>query len=338
MFLLREFIKSFIFSKKKRIGFILPVLPTPYWGRIMASARLRVYDVINNFLGDKKYFVELYKPWKKYDVVIFQKKFDKKALIIAKKLKSKGVKIVLDINVNFYNSKALKERYVYMKDEIFRFTEISDAIIASTEYLNSYIKKIFPQKKVFHIPENITNNFFSVRKKIEKNNEEINLLYVGYSIKAEDVLIIKSVLEKIRKKYKIDLIFICDKNPKIKIKGIRSNFIKYKQKKIHKQMLKGDIFISPRNLKNEYNLGHSFSKIGYPMSVGIPVVASKVYSYIGSPALLPQGDEDWQKSIEGLIADIKFRKKLSEDGIKYCYNNFSEIKIKEEYQKIFEKI
>ena len=86
VFLFDEFLKMFVFSKKKRIGFVLCVVPTSYYGKIMASARLRAYDVINFFNNDNEYFIELYKPWKKYDVVIFQKKFDDEALNLARKL------------------------------------------------------------------------------------------------------------------------------------------------------------------------------------------------------------------------------------------------------------
>lgn len=338
MFLLREFLKSFISSKKIRVGFVLCVFPSTYYGKIMASTRLRAYDVINNFNKDEKHFLELYKPWKKYDIVIFQKKFDDKALRLAEKLKSKGTKIILDINVNYYDKSALEETNAYMNEQIINFTRISDGIISSSEYLENYIKKLFPEKKITYIPENITDNFFSIYKEITRDNENLKLLYVGYAIKAKEILIIKDVLQKLRKNYNFKILFICEKDPKVKVEGIETEFIKYRQIKIHEQMLMGNIFITPRDLTNSYNLSHSFTKIGYPMSVGIPVVASKLSSYIGSPALLCENEKEWGDNLEKLLSGYELRKNLGNLGIEFCKNNYSTKLIRNKYINFFKKI
>src|SRR3972149_2042426 len=338
MFLIKEFFKSFVFSKKKRIGFVLSVLPSPYYGRVMASTRLRVYDVINNFQNSKDYFLELYKPWKKYDVVIFQKKFDDKALRLAQKLKKKGVKIILDINVNYYDRTVLNTSAMPQHNQIIQFTQIVDGIIASTEYIKNYAKKLFPEKKIICIPENITDNFFSVRKKTKEKNDHLKLMYVGYAVKAIEVLDIEKVLRELHKNYNLSLLLICDKNPEILVDGIKVGFIKYKQRKIHKQMLGGDIFIAPRDLSNSYNSGHSFTKIGYPMSIGIPVIASKVSSYAGSPAILCESPTDWYDNLSLLLKDTQRREAIAKDGITYCKENFSESVITKKYLSFFNEI
>lgn len=338
MFLFKEFIKSFIFSKKIRIGFVLCVFPSSYYGRIMASTRLRVYDVINSFSDDKKYFLELYKPWKKYDIVIFQKKFDEQAIKLAAKLKQKKIKIVLDINVNYYDPSALGKMYLYMYNQAIDFAKIADGIITSTEYIRYFLKKIFPEKNIICIPENITDNFFLLNKVAKENNNDLKLMYVGYAIKAKEVLIIKDVLQKLRENYNFSLIFICEKNPKISINGIKIKFIKYKQKEIHRQMLEGDIFIAPRDLSYSYNLGHSFTKIGYPMSVGIPVVASNIPSYEKSPALLCKNGKEWQNNLKKLLNSFESREKLGKLGIEFCKNNYSTDLIKNRYINFFKEI
>lgn len=338
MFLLKELLKSFFFSRKKRIGFILDVFPSPYYGKIMASARLRAYDIINNFQNSPDYFLELYKPWKKYDLVIFQKKFNNKAFKLAQRLKKKGVKIILDINVNYYDITALSGKETHQHNQILKFTRIADGIITGTEYIKDYVKKLFPEKKIICIPENITDNFFSVSKKIKEKNNDLKLMYVGYAVKAAEMLDIKKVLKKLRENYNFSLLLICDKNPKISINGIRTKFIKYKQRKIHKQMLEGDIFIAPRNLNNSYNLGHSFTKIGYPMSVGIPVVASEVPSYLGSPAILCKNQADWYNSLSLLLKDSQKRELLAKGGVSYCQENFSKIAITKKYLSFLKSI
>lgn len=338
MFLIKEFFKSFVFSKKKRVGFILCVFPTPYYGRIMASTRLRVYDVINNFQNSPDYFLELYKPWKNYDIVVFQKKFDTGALQLAQKLKRKGTKILLDINVNYYDTTALNTDEIHQYDQIVQFTQIVDGIVTSTKYIESYVKKLFPEKLIICIPENITDNFFSIRKKTKENNNDTNLMYVGYAVKAVDILDIKNILEELRKHYNFSLLLICDKDPELSINGVGIKFIKYKQRKIHKQMLEGDIFIAPRDLSKPYNLGHSFTKIGYPMSIGIPVIASKVPSYRESPALLCESRADWYDNLSLLLKDRQRREAIAKDGISFCKENFSKLVITKEYLSFLNKI
>lgn len=338
MFLIKEFLKSFVFSHKKRVGFILDVFPSPYYGKIMASARLRAYDVINNFQNSPDYFLELYKPWKSYDIVIFQKKFDTRALQLAQKLKKKMAKIVLDINVNYYDTTAFTADEMHQYNQIMQFTRIADGIITSTKYIESYAKKLFPEKKIICIPENITDDLFSIRKETKEKNDTLKLIYVGYGVKAIEILSIKNVLEELHKNCNFSLILICDKDPKVSINGIRIKFIKYRQRNIYKQMLEGDIFIAPRDLSNPYNLGHSFTKIGYPMSVGIPVIASKVPSYIGSPALLCESKADWYDNLSLLLKDRQRREAIGKDGIAYCKENFSKPVITKKYLSFFDAI
>jgi glycosyltransferase involved in cell wall biosynthesis len=334
MFLINEFLKFFYFPNKPRIGFVFLGLPLPY-NKVMPSTRLRVYDIITAFNNSKDYFLEIYKPYKKYDLVIFQKYFDKNAYATAKSLKETGTKIILDINVNYYDKSFLEKELLYQHKDVIKFTKLADGITTSTTYIRNYIKKIFPKKSVDFIPENITNNFFIETKKAKKG--PLKLTYAGYSTKAKDLLRLKNILKNLRKKYDFSFLFICEKDPKIHISGIKSDFIKYNQKIIHKQLLKGDIFIAPRDLKNPYNLGHSFTKIGYPMAVGLPTIADEVPSYIGSPAILCNNKKDWTKALKKLLSNKNIRSKIGKKGIKYVKDNFSTVKVKRLYHQYFSK-
>lgn len=337
-FLFREFLKSFIFSPKIRIGFVLDVFPTPYWGKVMASTRLRAYDVINNFENSEKYFLEIYKPWKKYDLVIFQKKFDSKALKLAQKLRKKETKIVLDINVNYFDPEIQEKKYEYMHKGVLKFVSVSDGIITSSLYIFEYAKKLYPEKNIICIEENITDNFFQAKKEVKESGKELKLMYVGYAVKAPEIFHIKEALQELRKTHNFSLLLICEKNPRFAIPGIETEYIKYNQKTLPYDMLQGDIFIAPRDLSNSYNLGHSFTKIGYPLAVGIPVIASRVPSYENSPALLCSGPEEWKTNLEKLLSDKNLRQELGEKGIAYCLENYSSAVIKDQYEKFFSEM
>lgn len=317
LFLIRDFFHR-LDGQKIKVGFAIGGIPQPY-NKVMASTRLRVYDIIKYLNQTNKFSVELYKHWKedKYDVVIFQKYFNRKAYKLANRLRRKGIKIILDINVNYYEKSNTVFVHENQGKDIFSFTEVADGIITTTEYLQHIIAKHFSTKSVITIPENISGKFFKQRKTHGKK-EAVKLLYIGYSVKASEILLINDVLEGLGKKYKLQVYFICDKDPRIKFENMSSKFIRYDQNKIHLQLMEGDIKVSPRNLEDPYNRGHSFTKIGYPMAVGIPVIASPIDSYKNSPAILCTSKEEWRTNLERLITHDEYREELSIKGVEYC--------------------
>jgi hypothetical protein len=97
-------------------------------------------------------------------------------------------------------------------------------------------------------------------------------------------------------------LYITDKDPG-NFLGIPYEFIPFDYAKLPEQLMQGDIKISPRNLDRIYNMGHSVVKIAYPMSIGLPVVASPVPSYI--PYLQEENicrtNDEWFLALERLI-------------------------------------
>lgn len=60
------------------------------------------------------------------------------------------------------------------------------------------------------------------------------------------------------------------------------------------------------------------------MSMGIPVIASPLPSYENSPAVLIKSlDDNWRQAILQLATDRVFYQKKSDEGIRFCRDNFS---------------
>lgn len=338
-----DYLKYFLKRKGIKIGIYSTItlnktFLSPYFKKyknIMASTRLRVNDFIFQCLNNKEINARFYNPFIKYDILLFQKVFSEKPTQIASKYKKKERKVILDLNVNYFekNSKTILKQQTR---DIQLFINYVDLIITTTDYLRDYIIKNKIFSNVETIPEIISNQFFTIKKKHTKK-EKINLLYVGYAIKAKELELIKNEIEKLNKIYDVNLILICERKPEVNIK-IRKKFVKYDQSRLHYDMIKGDIFLNPRDLSNPYNLGHSFTKIGYPMSIGIPVLASPVPSYLKSPVILCKNNSDWFNKIERLINDYELRNDLSKKGIEYCKQNFSTKVIIDKYIEIFKRI
>lgn len=319
--------------KKIRVGFVIDKI-RPY-NKIMASTRIRVYDIIDAFKKEKKYQVEIYKIKNKYDILIFQKYFFGEAFEIAKREKEKGAKIILDINVNYYNKESDDISFKLFED-ICKFTNISDGVITASNYLKDFVKEIFPHKEIVTIEENINKKYFKKCKKIF--NKEVKFIWSGYSPKIKDLLFIKNILSSLAENYNIELIVISNSWEEISINGVKIKFVRYNEKKIVKQLLEGDIFLAPRDLLRDYNLGHTFTKIGVAMALGIPVIASAVPSYLESPAVICKKDSDWYNCFLSILNNNFDLRGKSKDGIKYCLDNYGIDKIRNDYLNFFKKI
>jgi hypothetical protein len=325
-----------LFHKKnngRKIGFVFQDSGTYY--NAMASTRLRCFDIINFFKNDASYEVKKYSTNEKLELVIFQKCFDEKSYEQALQLKEGGTKIILDINVNYIEKEGDISDVVSdeQQNDIKKMLALTDCVITSSNKL----KEIYSRhhKEVFCIEENVQNDFFDEHKQHRKN-DEIKLVYCGYSAKAQELYLIEDVLKNLREKYKIKLLFISDQDPKIDI--IPYEFIKYDQKKLPKQLLQGDIKLAPRDLNNSYNIGHSFTKVAYPMAVGLPAVASPQPSYINREVLICNDSKEWHDTLERLIMDCELRNYYGYRGQEFVKNNFSINKIGFEYKHLFDYI
>ncbi len=332
MFWFKEFVSYFKKTARLKIAYVIPNLG--FYNTIQPSSRIRVFDVINMLRYSDTFHVSLYNPLLKYNVLIFQKKFDNKAYLFAKKQKKKGVKIILDINVNYYNPNSNIIETQQHKD-IIRFTNLCDYIISSSDYISNYINTILPKKNIVTIYESINNKYFKQSKIL--NNNIRTLIWSGYSVKAKEFLLIKNVLEELYTRYKFKLIIVAEKYINLDI-DIPIEFIKYSEKNIVSTLLKGDIFIAPRDMTEEYNLGHSFTKIGVAMALGLPVIASPVPSYLKSPAIFCKNEKEWYNNLSTILAgDFNF-KIISKQGIEYCKKYYSYDVIKAEYNNFFQEI
>lgn len=323
LFLLKECLKTFFLPQTKdRVGFILDVPPLPY-SLVMASTRMRVYDIILSFSDTSHFLLELYRPWRRYDIVVFQKAFRKKHFALAQTLSKKGVKIILDLNTTVFEH----------NQDVQAFVKLTDHLLVSSRYLLNSAQKTFPNHPVSLIEEHIPNDIFSV----EKNTDPLptTLVYAGYAQKASEVLFIERVLKSFRKRHPFSILFLCEKDPHISIDGIECVFIRYQQSKIRTQLTQGDIFIAPRNLTDTTNYGHSFSKIGLPMAMGLPVLASPVPAYLGSPAILCATEEAWEHNLELLFTDPQKRRSLARQGRQYCQDHYSTKQIILGYETLF---
>jgi len=309
-----------------KIGWIIP--SRRFFSSPIASTRLRVYDIIR-YLREKGVKGGIYSSFERFDIVVFQKSFSPNHLHTVQKLRTKGVKTILDINVNYIDTDNEFVTETQQKNIKLMLKEVNAVITPSP-----YLRKIYANfnKNTYLIEEIIEERFLKVKKRHSGNNG-LSLLFCGYAVKAKELYLIKDILRKLHKKYHIKLVFICEKDPKLEI--IPYEFYKYNHKRLPFLLIKGDIKISPRDLERKYNLGHSFTRIGYPMAVGLPVAATPVPSYLGSPAVFCVTSKEWESRLEELIVNADLRKDLEEKGQQFVRDNFARNIIIDKYMRLF---
>lgn len=333
-FLLQEAFKSLsVIKTKKKIGFVIPSVS--FYDKASASTRIRVYDIIQSFDGDKEFHLELYRSHRYYDLVCFLKTYDAMAQSLAGKLKRKGTQVIFDININIFEkgSASVSEQ---QREDGYRFATRCEAILTNSPHTLEVLKNEVANKPVYLINEAIPNAYFDVNHK--EKSQSLRLIWVGYAHKAKSLLLIKDVLNQLHKTIPLKIIVIAEKQPDLSALNIPIEFRTYNHQRITKDLADADVFVAPRDLTDPYNLGHSFTKIGIAMAAGIPVVASPVPSYRASPAICCTSKADWEKALTQLHTDTDFRNTLIAKGKEYCMVHYGLASVKANYTSLFKTL
>lgn len=320
-FLLHDLGKLF---KTGEVGFVIDDIQA--YNKALASVRIRCYDILTAMekAGVK---VELYKPFKKYKAVIFTKTRTDASVRRAQKLKDTGTLVISD---NFCEYLADEKRSDdWERKNILKILGCSDVVI-------TYSKEQYKQfsqyhDHVFFIQEGVNDSYFKVCKEhIEK--PQITLIYSGFRSNALHTELIKGAILQLQQEFKCKVLFICEGDPAIE--SFSYEYIHYDQKKIVQDLLKGDIMIAPRPMEGIERQQHTLTKIASPMAIGLPVVASPVPAYIGTPAILCNNEMEWYEALRKLILDVNERQKIGMESREYVKQHLATDVIAQEYLSV----
>lgn len=324
-FLWHDLFKLF---RKCEVGFYIDDIQ-PY-NKAMASIRMRCYDIMEH-LEKKGIHAELYKPFRKYKAVVFTKTRSPKAVTAARKLHAEKIPVFYDAYYEYLEEPSKQNDWERLNIlEIVKQAQVVGT--CSKEQEKAFSKY---HTDIVMIPESVHDTFFSYQKKHEPK-DRVTLVYCGYSGKAKDTLCIQEVLRKLQEEYGCRLLFICEKNPQIA--ELSYEFIRYDQSVIPRQLLEGDIMIAPRPMEGIEKLAHSFTKVAYPLAVGLPAVANPVPSYVDTPVVLCRNDEEWYQTLTRLITDAGERERIGRQGRDYVKAHYSLQVIGEKYRAILQRL
>jgi len=280
-----------------------------------------IADCVNRSEPDLRY--ELFKPWRRYDVVVFLKSMGGACLDLARRLKRQGVKVLFDANVDYLTPAEGTFYYRGMAPTETQWLDAlamigtADAIIADSEHIAEKCRAY--HERVTWIPDNVKMDLVPPSRNCI-GRDRLTLLWSGASCKVFDLLRIEEALKTHAERLR--LVLVTDDWSGVErcfepyrsrvgelLAGLEHKIVPFRSvEQLLQVYADGGVFVSPRFLDNTYNWGHTEWKIALPMACGRFVLASPQPSYVtvagrsrGRGLRICAEPEDWSRQLEALL-------------------------------------
>lgn len=267
---------------------------------------------------------EVYRPWRRYDAVVFLKSMGPRALKLLQRLDARRVPGVFDANVNYFETGG-SEYYQGMipteqqRRDAFDMARSSAAVIADSEFIAERGRNY--NKHTCWIPDNVDMDLAPGLQRYRYDKGRLRLLWSGESVKLFEFLVVEDILRKYASR--IELILVTNS-----LSHLDRVFGRYRER-LHALLRdvdhtivpfhsishllgiyrQGGVIISPRFLDSPYNLGHTEWKITLGMACGRMALASAVPSYVsvsersgGQGIRICRSSEEWDTAIDSILS------------------------------------
>ncbi len=286
--------------------FVPPVRKWPWqkwydYNKVLASTWIRCLQLIP-YLSALNVSSQINTWSQKTQIAIFLRRWGRPEQDLAGELKKKGVKIILDTPVNYFSSQDIPVFRDELRQQFFAFADIADVIFCASPYTENFGKK--EGYRTVCMEDSIDLKHFCYRKKDFQNKNKPVLIWAGYSVKSGDLNFLAPTIRRNR----WTVIIISDNKPKL---DFDFSYIRWKYESFPKDILKGSIGVFPRTADNEYDLGHSFFKIGGFLAQHVPVICTPLPSYkqiitnLNAISITDFDQKIWEQSINLILAGEK---------------------------------
>jgi glycosyltransferase involved in cell wall biosynthesis len=270
---------------------------------------------------------ELYKPWRKYDAVVFMKSMGPHCVTLARQLQRDGTKVVFEANVDYYtesHGEALPDAIApstQQRENAIAITRQADLVIASSRHLAEICEAYAAD--VHWVPDNVNENLVpSFRKPPVAYDGRLHLWWSGMAGKLFEFLAVEEALLPYADRLHLHLVTNSRDACKSWKPEMQARFDAFLHRLPHtfyrfhsvKNLMKlyahgSGLIVSPRYLDSPYNFGHTEWKITLGMACGLPALASPVPSYqdvaqrAQSGAIrLASSTGEWSAALEDALA------------------------------------
>ncbi len=288
----------------KKIGWIVDSSPSRIlkwpWQDFSSVGKIRFEGIAQEMTRQGAFANELYRPWVNYDAVVFVKMMNPSCQSLAKKLKQKGVRVIFDANVNYYESwgdyvipgtKPSAEQ-THNAEQMSRE---ADLVVADSLYLQGLCSKY--NANTVWVPDAVDTDLFSPFYGKRDISDKLRLIWSGVGKKAQALELIEPLLEKYAEEIELRVVTSPDIQsnpwPNVLKRLAEKNLVlieKFHYANFPNQLRAAEVIISPRGLENAYEMAHTEYKIALGMSAGLAVLASPQPAYVEA---LKNTDAGW---------------------------------------------
>ena len=267
---------------------------------------------------------EIYRPWRRYDALLFLKSMGPRSLALLARARARGTVTIFDANVNYYELGG-REHYQGMlpterqREHAVAITEAADAVIADSEFIAERCRRYNPT--VEWITDSVRMDLVPPYRPWTRRDGRITLVWSGEAVKLLEFLAIEDVLRR----YARHLELVAVSSPLAQLDRLipehRRRLTALLETLPHTLLPfqgfpdlfhvygRGAVVPSPRFLDNPYNFGHTEWKLTQAMACGRMALCSPVPSYVtlaeraGHHGIrVCRTPDDWDEAFDGLLS------------------------------------
>src|ERR687887_426547 len=142
--------------------------------------------------NDRGFRNELYRPGRRYDVVVFVKAMSDSHRDVAEQAQAAGARVVFDANVNYYEiwgeyDIADTEPSEEQQRQAEAMTRLADWVVADSSYLLGVVRKL--TERASWIPDNVDTALFRPGRRARRDGRPLRLVWSGMARKAKPLLL-----------------------------------------------------------------------------------------------------------------------------------------------------
>ena len=254
-----------------------------------------VADEVNR-APDRDLFYEMYRPWHRYDLLVFMKAMGPPCMRLIARGHRRGVPAVFDANVNYYEAEGrfyfegMRPSAEQTRDAV-AITKAVDAVIADSTYLARMCGQYHP--RVEWISDNV--NLALVPDRLGpawRPGEPLRLIWSGQAVKLFELLAVEEVLRRYRDHVRLVLVtnslsamnaWYGDTRARLErlLRDVPHDIVPFESlAQLWRIYASGGVCFAPRQMDNTYNLGHTEWRITLGMAARCLALGSPVPSYL----------------------------------------------------------
>lgn len=295
------------------------------WGSRTPVAEMRfrwIAECVNRGAHGVRY--ELYRPWRRYQAVVFLKSMNRESSALQRVMRQQGTRTVFDANVDYFSEAAGHYFYEGMapskeqRGNARQMAAACDGVIADSSHIAEVVRPI--NGNTATITDNVLDRLVTDGSGWRPDEgKPLELIWCGQAVKLFELLAVREVLLAWRDRIVLKIITNSLEYTRKWYPPYSEEFNALLHAIPHRIMPfssiealmaeygKGGVFIAPRFLDNSYNLGHTEWKITLPMARGLIVLCSPQPSYChvaeksaGKGIRVCPDAESWHKALTEL--------------------------------------